>query len=139
MIILFNSRTPEFAWLSNFYMCPFKFNGGTWPSAEHAYQAMKFEGSFSHYHRIHRAKTTYEAKQLGKFPEMVSNWDSRKLDVMAQIIHAKFQAPHLRTWLQDTAPHELVHLAGWDNYWGNGPYGKGLNHLGKILMEERNT
>jgi len=38
----YSSIQGDYRVFSNFHLCRFDFNGKTWPSSEHAFQAMKF-------------------------------------------------------------------------------------------------
>lgn len=128
----------EHRYLSNFYLCSFVWDGVVWPHAEAAYQAAKSE------HWIVRKSflklSPSEAKRKGKQILIRPDWDDVKLEVMAEIVYAKFtQNPDLLERLLATTG-ELVEGNAWkDRFWGVCPVGSknGSNHLGRILMELR--
>lgn len=138
MAILFNSYSePPFNQLSNFYPVPFIYKGTSYASSEHAYQAAKCalpkEAA-----RVRQANNASTAKKLGKTALIVPNWNDVKFTVMKEILRCKFyQDQKLRQLLISTKGTELIHEASWDSVWGNGKDGKGMNHLGKQLMEIR--
>lgn len=77
-------------------------------------------------------------KQSGQKVKMRPDWDQVKDKAMYDCCMAKFlQHPDLRAKLMATGDEELVEQSPIDSYWGEGPDGKGLNKLGKILMRIR--
>lgn len=108
-----------------------------WPTAEHLYQASK---TLRHadIERIHAAATPGQAKRLGRFVELRSDWERAKLDVMRSVLRAKFAkgTPEL-AYLLATGDHQLVECNTWgDTFWG--VYrGMGRNWLGFLLMGVR--
>lgn len=137
--ILFNSKTPEFAWLSNFS----PHSVGNQPTAEHAYQASKSTNP-KDWERIRSLRTPSEAKQEGKIlqarftPEQQERWKNEKVGVMRKVLRTKFgQHPELMWALVGTIPYTLYHLSPWDLYWGVDAKLQGENHLGQLLMELR--
>ncbi len=57
---------------------------------------------------------------------------------MYKALLAKFsQNSNLREKLVGTGARELVEHSPHDSYWGDGPNGRGKNHLGKLLMKIR--
>jgi ribA/ribD-fused uncharacterized protein len=133
--IRFNSYTREWAWLSNF--SPHAV--GDFPTAEHAYQAAKsIRPEDWEYMRSLPTPKAVKAYSYLIHPEnRRPNWDKIKLKVMARAIHRKFQNSDLRDKLMDTDGRTLIHLSPWDTYWGVDGFGEGENHLGKIIMAER--
>lgn len=140
--ILFNSQTYSYSYLSNFYPSPIVSaqDGQTYPSVEHYYQAMKFEGT-AHAETIRAAPTPREAKMLGASRDypIREDWEDIKDQVMRDALVTKFGGDERlrRRLLDDTKERPLVHNAIWDEYWGTGRDGKGQNKLGVILMEIR--
>lgn len=68
----------------------------------------------------------------------VEDWDSKRDAVMKKALVAKFQQnARLKQLLLDTADTVLIEASPRDNYWGEGKDKKGLNRLGKLLMEVR--
>lgn len=117
-------------------MIPITYQGITYPSTEHAYQATK---TISQVDRVAMANlpTAREARRFGQQIQMRYGWESLKLSTMEDVLNIKFQDPELRQKLIDTGDLELIEGNTWgDTFWG--VYnGKGENHLGKILMKIR--
>lgn len=88
--------------------------------------------------RIQMERRAAVAKRLGKTVTMRDDWDEIKVDIMREIVQAKFdQHEHLREMLLATEDAILEEGNHWgDTFWGV-CRGKGLNMLGKILMDLR--
>lgn len=127
----------EYAFLSNFYpSIVYDFEGNTYPTVEHYFQAMKTLDPKVRKH-IASAKTPGEAKRLGRRVELRSDWEDIKLKVMKHGLIQKFAEPELRNPLLRTGDAELIEGNWWgDTYWGV-CNGVGENHLGQLLMEVR--
>lgn len=127
----------KYRWLSNFHEVDIVFEGKSYPSTEHAFQAAK---TYSEKERedIRRCSTPAQAKKLGRKVDMSPDWESgRRLVVMEVITRKKFQDEELRAKLLATGDQELVEGNTWgDRFWGV-CRGKGQNNLGKILMKIR--
>ena len=66
------------------------------------------------------------------------DWESAKIDVMRTAVRAKFtQHDELRDLLLSTKDAKLVERTSNDSFWGDGGDGRGLNWLGRILMQVR--
>lgn len=127
------------AFLSNFYPSPVLYDGQTWPTAEHAFQAAKTT-SKAHRHAIRIAPSPGTAKRLGREVPLRPDWDRIKCDVMLEILRSKFRDPALAAALLATGDAELIEGNYWgDEYWGrvNMGDGPGLNRLGELLMQVR--
>ena len=78
---------------------------------------------------------------MGKTLDMRPDWDDVRLNIMYDIVLAKFaQNPHLAEKLLATGDAELEEGNTWnDRFWGVCPPGSGdgENHLGKTLMRIR--
>lgn len=132
-----------FEFLSNFSQHEVTFGGMTFPTAEHAFQCAKCVEDEDFWFVLSqsspgRAKRAASPKGLnGRRIELRPDWDDAKIDVMRQIIKAKFEDPELREALLETGTQKLVEGNHWnDEFWGV-CNGKGLNWLGRILMDER--
>lgn len=126
----------EWAALSNFYPSVIVTLGRQYQTVEHLFQAFKAQSNSDH-EMIRLAQTPGQAKRLGRNVLMKENWNDIRVDVMKVAVHAKFSIPRLRFILDQTGDRELVEGNTWgDTFWGV-CNGKGLNMLGKILMEER--
>ena len=131
--------THDHFFLSNFFPCKVEFEGAVYPTTENAFQAAKFPVGL-------RARfqgcTAREAKKLGRASmpqEVLKEWDAgRKVWVMLEVNMAKFLVhKYLRDRLLGTGNARLVEANDHgDAYWGVCD-GKGLNMLGRILMEIR--
>lgn len=127
----------DFAFLSNFYPSTFRYEGKTYRTVEHAYQAYKTLDE-SERQIIRNAKSAGEAKKLGRSVTLRKDWDSIKVDVMRCLIKLKFENPLLREMLIATGNSELIESNYWnDKFWGV-CRGQGENWLGRILTEQRN-
>lgn len=137
MTIMFNSHTRGYEWLSNFSAHPIVYGEhGVWPTVEHAYQAAKTTNA-PRREMIRAASTPAIAKRLGKGVTLVSCWETRKVLVMSELLHCKFeQHLDLRHALTHTR-EPLLHLAPWDKFWGVDSEGNGENKLGELLMRLR--
>jgi ribA/ribD-fused uncharacterized protein len=138
----FSSKTPDYAFLSNFYPAPFTLEGVEWPTVEHWFQAAKFPGDHEFQERIRGALTPVVAKRLGRTrrPTFRADWEEVKEAVMRQGLHAKFaQNPALANALAATGNRPLIERSSWDSYWGSGPQGRGKNRMGFLLMEVRDA
>lgn len=121
----------KYAFLSNFYEAPVRYNGLSFRNNEAAFQAMKNPKEAYRFTGL-KAK---EAKALGRKVQLRSDWEDAKVRIMYEICLAKFsQHPELKERLLATGNSFLEEGNDWgDIEWGvcNG-YGK--NRLGKILM-----
>jgi len=133
---MISSFRGDHAFLSNFHPSPVAFEGDTYPTVEHAFQAAKSLDPEVR-RRIGSAPTPAAAKARGKRCELRPDWERVKLGVMEACLRAKFADPALRARLLATGDEELVEENRWnDRYWGT-CRGKGQNHLGKLLMKIR--
>lgn len=126
----------RYRFLSNFYLTPVWYGGRVYPSSEHAFQAAKFTDKKSK-RLIEKAETPGEAKRLGNSMLCRGDWDEIRIDVMEEVLRAKFSNPVLKNALVQTAPHKLIEgNTHGDDFWGVATM-KGKNHLGKLLMKLR--
>lgn len=128
--------TGKYAFLSNFYPATVTYEGDTYPTAEHAFQAAKTIDPAER--AMIRAKPTPgKAKAAGRKVTLRPHWEAVKVAVMRQVVAAKFeQHPDLMDQLMSTGIDELEEGNHWnDRFWGvDIRTGKGLNELGNILM-----
>lgn len=144
----------EYSFLSNFHSSPVTYDGLTYPTAEHAFQAAK-DWRPQVKKRMAALATPGEAKKAGRgkvdlrtkdekwmnakplFVELGRGWNTERDNVMLGVVRAKFQDPELRKMLLATGDAELTEGNTWnDKYWGVSN-GAGENKLGKILMRVR--
>lgn len=130
------SFTGEHRWLSNFWPAAVRFGGIIFPTVEHAYQAAKSK-DFGVRMKIAHASTPALAKRIGGDLTLRKDFPAIRLDVMRYLIARKFEHADLAMQLIATAPMQLQEGNTWgDRFWGV-CYGRGENHLGKILMDQR--
>jgi N-glycosidase YbiA len=128
----------EHRFLSNFWPCSIVFEGLSFPSVEHAYQAAKTLDQDARL-RVAKLAAPGQAKRAGRSLALRLDWEDVKLNVMRQLLLLKFADTALMTQLQATAPAELLEGNTWgDRFWGV-CNGDGLNHLGKMLMAIRDA
>ena len=135
-----NDFHGENFFLSNFFPQSFVCEGMTWRSAEHAYQAAKAE-SKEDMLAVKMCATAGQAKKMGRKIRIRYDWDQIKVDVMRNILKAKFGDAELAVKLVGTGDAELIEGNNWcDKTWGcvleNGEW-EGRNLLGRLLMEVR--
>jgi ribA/ribD-fused uncharacterized protein len=127
----------KYSFLSNFYPADVVFEGVSYPTVEHAFQAAK---TFLLHEREEIRNTTdpFLAKGLGRRVLLRADWDEVRLSLMEILLRQKF-APHtfLAKRLLETGDALLVEENTWgDRFWGV-CNGNGQNMLGRILMEIR--
>ncbi|MDO4629258.1 MAG: NADAR family protein [Planctomycetia bacterium] len=127
----------EYHFLDNFYPAPVTWEGITYPTSEHAFQAAKtFDNDFRL--QLAQVESPFRAKKMGRAVNLRTDWEERKYDLMEEIVLAKFhQNPDLAEKLiatGDTHLEEGNHHN--DTTWGTVD-GVGKNWLGKILMSVR--
>lgn len=132
----FNTPLSNDRWLSNMQETKIIWMNMEFNSTEAAYQASKATSLKVAQEFI--PMTGKQAKAHSHKIVVRSNWQSIKLDIMAQLVHQKFLTnPILQTKLVETWPKYLEETNYWnDQFWGVSN-GKGLNHLGKLLMATR--
>lgn len=135
----------KYRFLSNYFPCEVIYEGITYPTTEHAYQAAKTL-NIEHRQKIAEMPTPGKAKRAGQIVEIREDWNDVKCDVMREILWLKFEQDEFKHKLLDTGDSELVEGNTWhDNIWGvcscgNCPLhkaGPGTNWLGNLLMEIR--
>lgn len=134
-----NHFREEYYFLSNMYPTHVQFEGLTYPCAESAFQAAKC--LLMEERQAFTNMNGYEAKKAGRRVVLRGDWESVKLDIMKTILMNKFSKPYLREKLLQTQDAELIEGNTWnDTFWGvDIRSGKGLNHLGKLLMQVRDS
>lgn len=139
---IIDNFNEEYRFLSNFYPSNIIYEGLTYPTIEHAFQACKTE-SFYERKMISKASTPGLAKMQGRKVHLRSNWELIKDKIMEELLRQKFNDPTLKQLLLNTKNAKLIEGNYWhDNYWGNCYCYKcedfiGKNKLGKLLMKIR--
>lgn len=144
--IYFYSTRKQWREFSNFAQFAFELKGKRWPTSEHYYQAMKFEGQ-PYEEVIRAAPNGSTAAKLGRRKKPIvgqttctirADWEQVKESVMRAALRAKFTShPELRRLLLSTGTARLVEHTRNDKYWADGGDGSGQNRLGALLMELR--
>eukprot|EP00928_Gymnodinium_smaydae_P066326 TRINITY_DN49359_c0_g1_i1.p1 TRINITY_DN49359_c0_g1~~TRINITY_DN49359_c0_g1_i1.p1 ORF type:complete len:195 (+),score=19.45 TRINITY_DN49359_c0_g1_i1:68-586(+) len=136
-ILYFNGSMKEWVWLDNIaHQIPISVDGREWPSTEHYFQAMKFEGT-PLADRVRETIHPLEAKRLGRTGRLRPDWERVKYEVMLRAVRAKFQQhADLRAKLLSTAPFPIVEHC-LDAEWGDGGNGSGKNLFGQVLTRVR--
>ena len=126
----------EYRWLSNFAPALVDYDGVSYPTVEHAYQAAKTMDGVERA-RIAAAASPGRARRLGRSVALRADWDVLKLDVMLDLLRQKFHLSEYRSKLLATGDSVLIEGNVWgDTFWGV-CRGVGENHLGKLLMRVR--
>jgi N-glycosidase YbiA len=128
----------DYDWMRNDYFSELTVGNISYPTVEHAFQAMKTLNQDER-REIAKSVTVKEARQLGKNCHLRVDWEEDlKVEVMTSLIRQKFNNPTLGEKLARTG-HEDIILRGYDNFWGTGRNDDGLNVMGEILEEVRQT
>jgi len=138
-VINFYSLRGPYAGFSNFSAHRVVMNGLTFPTSEHYFQAMKFEGT-EYFEKVRQQKTPKAAAQMGRDRSLPlrKDWDTIKDSIMHNVVKAKFvQHKELTATLLSTGDTTLVEHTKNDSYWGDAGDGSGKNMLGKTLMAVR--
>jgi ribA/ribD-fused uncharacterized protein len=138
-VINFYRVSGEFGCFSNFAPYPVRMDGKVWPTAEHYFQAQKFEAAEQR-EQIRKTKSPMIAARMGRDRKkpLRRDWESVKVAIMREVVRAKFtQHDDIRQILLSTGDATIVEHTQNDSYWGDGGDGSGKNMLGCILMEIR--
>lgn len=128
VIQVIDSFRGEYSFLSDFHKCKVEFEGMTYPSVEHAFQAAK--NPDPEYRRsVAAVGSPVTAKRMGKKTVLRPDREEVKEGIMYELLISKFSDPGLRDKLIEGNNH-------WDRYWGV-CRGEGQNKLGKLLMKVR--
>ena len=116
---MIDSFRGEHRFLSNFYPAPVEFEGITYPTVEHAYQAAKTENPLWRV-IILGCETAGEAKRCGRKVPLRKNWNRVRQAVMTNLIWQKFSKhEHLKQKLLATGVQPLIEGNAWgDTFWG---------------------
>jgi ribA/ribD-fused uncharacterized protein len=139
----YRANEKPYGVFSNLYLRAIEFEGETFPSAEHAYQAGKPAKQAVKKWLLSAPNPALVAMAAhGLYTwDVVPNWASTKFDRMKGVLLAKYrQHGDLRDLLLGTCDMRLVESGTTNNpvnrLWGE-VNGKGENMLGKLLMEVR--
>lgn len=123
------SFRDELYFLSNMFPCKVK----EFSCVESYFQAMKCPERANEFIDLNG----YQAKSLGRKVKLVDNWNDKRISVMKSILFIKFQGELLERL--KAIEGEIIERNTWnDTFWGVCK-DKGENHLGKLLMEIRDS
>jgi ribA/ribD-fused uncharacterized protein len=134
------SRTDVNHPLASWSKLGFELDGAIWPSAEHYYQAMKFEDQ-SLREEIRTADHPSKAQKLADSNKRLikKGWKQLKEVVMTRAIYIKCRThSDVTATLLGTNDQNIIETSQYDYYWGCGRDGRGHNTFGKVLMAVRN-
>ena len=142
-IRFYKANEKPYGAFSNLFPRPVTFQGRTYPTAEHAYQAGKPRTEAVRVWLLSAPTPALLAMAAhGLYTwDVASNWSSTKTDRMRAVLRSKFtQHPDLSSLLLSTDNARLVEAAHADTstnrFWGE-VKGKGRNMLGRLLMDLR--
>jgi ribA/ribD-fused uncharacterized protein len=142
-IRFYRANERPFGPFSNLYRRPMDFEGETYPTAEHAYQAGKARKPEVRQWLLSAPSPALLAMAAHGlyYWDITPGWSTKKFDRMKGILRAKFtQHEDLHELLLSTGSARLVESATVDNavnrIWGE-VNGVGKNMLGQLLMEVR--
>lgn len=127
-------KTGNF-WLSNFYKAPLIYQNKTYATSEHLYQALKCNNEKDH----EEVRLSDKPKQAKIIAKHLGGGKSlkEKINFMRLTIDLKFtQHTKLRELLLETEGL-IIEDSPFDDLWGVGPDGDGINLMGILLMELR--
>lgn len=138
-IFFWSEKGKTFGCFSNFYPSIVTFEGESYPTVEHAFQAAK-SLDVDERKKIRDAKTPKEAKRLGRKVNLRHDWEEIKFTVMYFLVAQKFNQEPFRSLLESTENLPIYEDSPFDKVWGTGEkggIGTGKNALGFILMNIR--
>jgi ribA/ribD-fused uncharacterized protein len=133
------SRTDVHDPLSAYSKFGFELDGAEWPSVEHYYQGMKFEGGELR-ESIRAADHPEKASKLAKANRKRArkDWQKVRQVIMTRAVYTKCRSHRaVADALLATGDKHIVESTMYDYYWGVGRDGRGNNVFGKVLMDVR--
>lgn len=127
----------EYRWLSNFAPCDIFYEGTTYSSVEHAYQAAKTLNPEERKWFV--GVTAGKAKGLGRKIAVRDDWEDIKLEVMRELLTKKYtQEPYVSKLILTGDKHIQEGNYWNDKFWGVClKTGVGCNNLGMLIMDIR--
>ncbi|KAK3091073.1 hypothetical protein FSP39_016955, partial [Pinctada imbricata] len=125
--------------LSNFYSMTLYWNKHRFHSVEQAFQYEKAlrHGEKSLASKIDQSRHAGIAKKLGRQVKLDPRWDMEKERLMYNLLRTKSrQCGEFREKLIESGENQLLENKP-DPFWGIGKDGKGMNVLGKMMVELR--
>lgn len=112
----------------------FELDGFYWPTVEHYYQAMKYEGALQE--RIRSSNDAQKARKIGRriFRKKRSDWKQVRPVVMTRGVYIRCRTHQVvADALLETGDTPIADNCFGEYYWGVGRDGRGENKYGKIL------
>jgi ribA/ribD-fused uncharacterized protein len=139
----------DFRFLNNFWPAHITLDDEPYTTVENAYQAAKYEqGDRSYLQTCTPKEAIIFAREHPLSPLSLTLWNTKKVTVMRNLLEQKFNKeinPDLYSQLKETHTKYLEETNYWnDIFWGvhktnRDDTGTGLNMLGKLLMEIRDS
>lgn len=113
----------------------------TFHTLEHAYHYRKFNDKNPEVaQEILQSPSPWAAMKIARqySGEIRPDWDDVKVDIMEELVRMKLdQNEDVQMILEKTGKRRIVENSPWDDFWGCGPKGDGVNMMGKIWMKVR--
>lgn len=126
----------EYRFLSNYHPVDIALDGLVYPSTEHAYVAQKTADPALRAY-IAGLPGPQAARTFGKTLQLVPQWDAIRLEAMDRVLQLKFAQPTLGAALLATGERYLEETNNWNDRFYGVCAGRGMNHLGLMLMRIR--
>lgn len=136
--LLINRKDPDHI-LSSYSEHCFLLDGFPWPTAEHYYQAHKFQNS-AYQQKIRESESPSRAYQLGNswFRKKRPDFKRARVTLMTRAMYTKCKTHEaVSKELLDTGETYIADNSFSDYFWGCGRDGRGNNYFGKVLMNVR--
>lgn len=116
----------------------FELEGLYWPTVEHYYQAMKYDGAL--HEKIRTSADPHKARKIGKgiFRKKRNDWQQIRPVVMTRGVYIRCRTHQIvADALLETGDTPIADNCFGEYYWGVGRDGRGENNYGKILENVR--
>lgn len=141
--ILFSTRYKNYGFLCNSYLSEMIIDKQQYYHVEGYFQSMKLKNIDDiASQRIKQLENPIECERIVKSvlltKEQIDHWNSIRYNIMKKGVYTKFtSSKYLQQLLIQTGNSNIINDIEHDSYWGVGYDKKGLNMLGKILMDVR--
>lgn len=127
----------EYSWLSNFFPVQIEYEGLTYPSVEHAYQAGKLINIEDR--KLFLIMSASQAKRNWKKYKTYNLTEEFRLNLMYQLLSIKFNQEPFKSLLIATGDCYIQEGTRWfEPFWGKQlSTGEGKNMLGHLIMQIR--
>lgn len=133
------SRSDQEELFGTFIAQSFELDDHHWPTAEHYYQAMKFDDSHTQA-KIRACASPEKARKMGRsrLRKRRDDWQMLKTTIMTRAIYTRAKThASFATALAQSEGQRLVENSNYDYFWGCGRDRRGSNHYGRTLMNVR--